>query len=354
MRHSLPPVTEDNVPFAVKSGMIEIPTIIKTHRSSILDITFITPLAEVESVFFHLSGARNTFFIRYRQQLNGSIDLYPYLMLQARIADPITLRIFRGLNMLSSHLKRVLYHMPEYQSIRKSVRVELTYDSFFFLWARFLNHSEVILKKFDRTQCVTLHFDDLSMKSVCRSNQVFVIRIITRNGLALLHECLGVGVGIGLGKPRPKKSMPHAYCCVNDIITSIEVGDSIPNGYLNNKKQRQLDCNGIDFVYTVETQSLHCNIQCTKLIVSLEEVVVNRIPIGTVHSTQVVPYIGAMFFYGESSDLCRIDRISDGFAFCSYIEENHPPFHIFLQDVTPLISRFGQPGNGNNKCNAEL
>ena len=85
----------------------------------------------------------------------------------------------------------------------------------------------MILKKFDRTQRVTLYFDDLSMKTVCRSNQVFVIRIITRNGLALLRECLGVGVGIGLEKPRPKKSMPHAYCCVNDVITSIEVGDSI-------------------------------------------------------------------------------------------------------------------------------
>jgi len=70
---------------------------------------------------------------------------------------------------------------------------------------------------------------------------------------------------------------------------------------LNNKKQRRLDCNGIDFAYTVETQSLHCNIQCTKLVVSLEEVVVNQIPIGTVHSTHVVSYIGVIFFYGDSS-----------------------------------------------------
>jgi hypothetical protein len=111
MRHSLPPVTEANFPFSVKSGMIEIfeiPTIIKTCWPSILEIAFIIPLAEVESGFFHLTEARNTLFIHYRQQLNCCIDLYPYLMLQARIADPITLRIFRGLNMLSLHLKRVL------------------------------------------------------------------------------------------------------------------------------------------------------------------------------------------------------------------------------------------------------
>jgi len=44
---------------------------------------------------------------------------------------------------------------------------------------------------------------------------------------------------------------------------------------------------------------------------------VNRILIGTVHLIQVVPYIDAMSFNGESYDLCRYDQISDGFAFCS-------------------------------------
>jgi hypothetical protein len=36
---------------------------------------------------------------------------------------------------------------------------------------------------------------------------------------------LGVGVGIGLGKSRPSKAQPLVYCCLNDIISSVELPD---------------------------------------------------------------------------------------------------------------------------------
>jgi hypothetical protein len=298
IHHSLSVVTATKAPFAVNSGMVEViqmPTIIKIPRSSIVDLAFIVPLVEVESGLFHLTGARNTVFIHYIHHREGSIASYPYSMLQARITEPVSFRIFRGLNILSSSLLRTLYHQPEEHSSSKSFRIQLCYDSFFFIWSKFYNHSEVMLNKFDRTQRVTLYFDDLSMKSSIRLNQVFVVRILTSSALALLRECLGIGVGIGLGKPRPTKSRPLAYCCVNDVITSIEVAATIPADFINNKKHR-FNCDGIDLLYTVEHQSLQCNTRCTKLVVNTEQVVINRIKIATVHAEQVVPYVGAMFF----------------------------------------------------------
>jgi hypothetical protein len=176
--HSLSAITADESPFAVKSGMVEViqsSIILKIPRSSIVDLAFIVPLGEVESGLFHLTGAVNTYFIRYMHGNGGNIQPYPYLMLQPRLAEPISFRIFRGLNSLSSSLKKSFYHQPEDQSVSKSFRLPFCYDSFFFIWSRFLNHNEVLLNKFDRTQRVTLYFDDLSMKSSLRLNQVFVI-----------------------------------------------------------------------------------------------------------------------------------------------------------------------------------
>ncbi len=345
--HSLSAVTDAEAPFALKSGMVEViqtPTIIKIPRSSIVDLAFIVPLVEVESGLFHLTGAINTFFIRYIHHQDGSIRPYPFFMLHAKIAEPVSFRIFRGLNALSSSLKRSLYHQPEDQSVSKSFRLPFCYDSFFFIWSKFRNQDEVILNKFDRTQRITLYFDDLSMKSSCRLNQVFVIRILTESALTILRECLGIGIGIGLGKPRPTKSRPLAYCCMNDIITSIEVAAMIPDDFINNKKHR-LNCDGIDLLYTVESQTLQCNVRCTKLVVNTEQVVRSRIKIATVHAVEIVPYVGAMFFFGESNDLCSIDHINDGFALCSYMEEERPSFRISLNDVIPLISSFGHARN---------
>jgi hypothetical protein len=106
--------------------------------------------------------------------------------------------------------------------------------------------------------------------------------------------------------------------------------------------KHRLDCNGIDLIYTVEIQFLQCNVRYTKLTVTMEAIVINRIAIATIHSQQIVPYVSAMFIFGDTNSLCSIDRILHGIAVCSYMEDDLPPFHLALQDVSSLIASFGR------------
>jgi hypothetical protein len=94
------------------------------------------------------------------------------------------------------------------------------------------------------------------------------------------------------------------------------------------KPKSSLDCDGKDFIYTLENESLHVNLRCTKIVVTSEDVVRSRIFVGTVHAQQVVPYVGAMFFFGEANSLCSIDAIESGTAFCSYFNVDIPPFQL--------------------------
>jgi hypothetical protein len=111
-QYSLPCVTVVDYPCAVKSGMvelIEIAEVLNIHRSTITDLAFIVPLHEVESGLFHLSGANNTFYIRYQCDSSGEVDNYKYSPLLARVAQPLSYRIFRGLNLLSLSVKKVFF-----------------------------------------------------------------------------------------------------------------------------------------------------------------------------------------------------------------------------------------------------
>jgi len=192
LQHSLAPVTETESPLEVKSGMAEViltQNTIKISRLSIVDIAFIVALAELDSGFFHLTGAVNTFFACYQYKPNGTISPYLHFMLQARVAPPVSYQIFIGLNMLSSLVKKTLFHQPEDQSTTKTFRMSLCYNTFFFLWSKFLNNINAILNKLDWTQRVVQYFDDLSMKSSCWYNQVFVIPILTTAALTLLRKC---------------------------------------------------------------------------------------------------------------------------------------------------------------------
>jgi hypothetical protein len=97
------------------------------------------------------------------------------------------------------------------------------------------------------------------MKSSSRLNQVHYIRILTTRALTILHELLGISTDVCLGKSRPSKARPEAYCVINDIVTSLELTEAIPMHYIINPLHH-LDFNGIDLIYTVENQSLQCNV----------------------------------------------------------------------------------------------
>jgi hypothetical protein len=75
----------------------------------------------------------------------------------------------------------------------------------------FSGKGDVIMNKVERKECCILYYDDLSMKSSSRINQVYCIRILMTVASTCLHELLGVGIGVGLGKPRPPKAKPEAY-----------------------------------------------------------------------------------------------------------------------------------------------
>lgn len=177
------------------------------------------------------------------------------------------------------------------------------------------------------------------MKSCPKVNQVLVIRILSSRGLTSLRKLLGVGVGVGLGKPWPTKACPVAYCCVNDVITSVELPDQIPPHYLHNPRHT-LDCNGIDLIYTIEHESLQCNVHFTKLIVTSEDIVLDCITVGAVHENIVVPYVGAMFVGGENNALCTIDRIQSGTAFCSYLHSESHSFSLITRCCSSFNCHF--------------
>jgi hypothetical protein len=213
LQFALPIITSTDSPLAVKSGMVELmetEEVWKIPRSTITDLTFIIPLHEVESGLFHLAGACNTYFIRYKCTGDEIIHDYQYSMLQATVGEPLSHRIFKGFNPLSSSVKRLMYHHPEEHATRKTTRLPLSCDAFHYLWSKLCNNNNIILHRFEGTQRSTIYFDDLSMKSCSRINQVLTIRILSSGGLDLVRKLLGVGIGIGLGKPRPTKSHPMA------------------------------------------------------------------------------------------------------------------------------------------------
>lgn len=343
VHYSLSTVTDEEAPFAIKSGMVEViqtNTRLLIDRSSIIDIAFIIPLQEVECGLFHLTGARNSYFIRYQCNRGGRVEPYGSSILQPRVIDTFSSRIFGSLNQLSASMKKLFYHHPEQDSVHKSFRMPFSYEAFFYISAKLVDSQDIIMNKIERTQRIILYYDDLSMKTSSRINQVQVIRFLTSRGLTSLRELLGVGIGVGLGKNRPTKSNPEVYCCINDIITSLELPDAMPPIFVL-KPTAPLRCNGVDLIFTVETKCLHCNVRFSKVTVTSESTVLDRIPTAAIRSQTVTPYNGAMFFYGDSNSLCCVDNIDGGFAMCSSMEDEIPPFRLSLAVLSPLIASFG-------------
>jgi hypothetical protein len=194
----------------------------------------------------------------------------------------------------------------------------------------------------ERKQRMVLYFDNISMKNSSRVNQVNVIRILTSGGMVTLCQVLGVGIGVCLGKEQPSKSNPLVHCCVNDVITSLEFPDEIPPIFLV-KPKTPLFFNGLDLSFTVETSFLCCNVRFSKVMVTNEDIVIIQLQMAVIHRNEVIPYVGAMFCYGNDNLMCRINIIEGGFAFCSYMDDEHPPFCISLEDLSPLVASFGQP-----------
>ena len=116
--------------------------------------------------------------------------------------------------------------------------------------------------------------------------------------------------------------------------------------YLIDPMQHVIGSNFIELCYTVQNYSLQCNIRGTKMIITNEAVAISRILMANIQvpKNQVSAYVGAIFFFGDNNILLTVWHIQDGTATCFYADDessHFSPFNQPLEEVTPLIARFG-------------
>jgi len=213
--------------------------------------------------------------IMHYQLANSHMEHFSDSLLQARPFDPFSIRIFHHLNNLSSSIKRLFYHQAESESVTKSFCVAFSYEAFYYFLSKMRGSSEngngVLYHQLERNQQQVIYHDTLIMKTVMTLNSVYLIRFLTKQSLNVLRKVLGIGIGVGLAKSRPTKAQPEAFCCINDKITSLEMGNNTLPQYIE-KPLHRLNSDGLKICYTVQSQFLQCNVQYSNIIVTSEEV----------------------------------------------------------------------------------
>ncbi len=127
-----------------------------------------------------------------------------------------------------------------------------------------------------RRQRIVKYYDTLKTESGSRVNNIAYLRILTASGVTSLRSVLGAGIGIGAAGVRPSKSRPLQYCTIGSLLSSVECPRDIPPEVLR-KPITHVDCNGIDFIYTYETQTLLCTVRFSKIPVVTADVATTRI-----------------------------------------------------------------------------
>jgi len=126
-----------------------------------------------------------------------------------------------------------------------------------------------------RRQRIVKYYDTLKTESGSRVNNIAYLRILTASGVTSLRSVLGVGIGIGAAGVRPSKARPLQYCTIGSLLSSVECPTDIPPKVLR-KPITRVDCNGIDFIYTYETQTLLCTVRFSKIPVVTADVATTR------------------------------------------------------------------------------
>jgi hypothetical protein len=115
-QYSLRSINAIDFPLAFQDNLLEVyksSDEIYIDRSAIIDLAFIVPMAEVESGMFFLSGAENTFCIRYIFDNNELATCRPSLYFCRYMVEPLGVRVFTVLNTLSQHL-RMVFSVPSW------------------------------------------------------------------------------------------------------------------------------------------------------------------------------------------------------------------------------------------------
>jgi hypothetical protein len=105
------------------------------------------------------------------------------------------------------------------------------------------------------------YYDTLKMESGSRVTNVAYLHILTVSAINSLRGVLGSGIGVGAAGTKPSKSQPLKYCTIGSLLSSIECMPDLPPEVLQHPT-KCVECDGIEFMYTHETQTLSCTVRC--------------------------------------------------------------------------------------------
>lgn len=331
-RYSLQPIIASLFPVTSQTN-----TGVEEH-SAIDNVVFVVTIEELESGLVHLTGASNLYFARF-----GFIDEHSLCQLPSslyfsiQLVSPFSFRLFGALNMLSQHLKRVLYFVPESCEAKKVFRIFIPTDAFHYLCQK-LDNPSVVKTSMKRRQQIIKYYDTLKTESGSRENNIAYLCILTNHGLLLLCKVLGVSIGLGASGLRPSKARPVQYCTIGSLLFCIECKSELSQEVIYNPLVR-LESNGIDFVYTYETQSLMCTVRFSKLPILTADVATSRIAKAYVTNEVVSAYVGACFHYEE--EMYVVIAIYETLCRCKSLEDGQKTVDLHIELVNNLVNEFG-------------
>ena len=350
-QHSIPPVTTAVFPTATLGNMIEVVRqdfCINVGRSTVHDIAYVLPLAEVESGLFHMSGCNNCFFIRY--SLSGGC-LVPNITasdcyFSSRPVEPASMRLFHALNHLAGVVKKSLYHQGESSLSSRSFRMYFSSEAFCYLLHKLSAVS--VTASASRKQAMTMYYDSLTLEAKSNYITKTSLQIVSKHGLHSLQQMLGIGVGLGLTKRKPTKRLPLVHCMEGSYLTSLELADEIPDELLRKPHVRWME-DSVHLIYTEESRQLSVVIRYSKLIINNKDVVLSRLPTAEVHRRVIGgAYVSSNFHY--KGELMTVLQIDGNVAKCRIINDDDDSINssewvtveLPLDLVHQLVATFGR------------
>jgi hypothetical protein len=112
-QHSLPPITASLFPMAALTIVTEVyatNTFKSIQRDDVEDVIFVLPSAELESGNVFITGSTNLYFLRYFVDNNTATTFSSAEFFGWHVLQPLTVRLFHALNMLSCSIKKLMYH----------------------------------------------------------------------------------------------------------------------------------------------------------------------------------------------------------------------------------------------------
>jgi hypothetical protein len=298
MSNFLQPLNTRDHPLASQNEVVEVyltPHVMWVNGSTVVDVAFIVPLKELESGCFFLSCTKNAYVIRYC--LVGSL-MQPFSdrhYFSHFSVEPLSVRLFHSLNILSDLLRRSLFHRPESESTSQSFTIPSFPSESFFYLAFKMAFNSLQHMTYCKQRSVK-YYNSLKMESHVKDCSFHYIRVLSKPSLELLREVLGNGTGLGLAVARPTKQRPVAYCMINSNFTYIDCSEHTPDEIVQNPK---LWCpsNGIKFCYSSKNRILSCQIRFTKIAVHSPLDVTSRMATAQVITVKSSVFPEVLFYH---------------------------------------------------------